>query len=349
MPLRQAEQRLKRLQNSPRFRDGHFHNTHAVSMMQNPMTLGMTADFAFGGAKRRPPQALPVIADTRLRLASPPRTGLRVTWLSHSTVLIELDGMRFLTDPVWGNRASPLSFAGPARFHPMPLAINELGRIDAIVLSHDHYDHLCAETWRRLANGACPGWSGQVVTALGVGAHLEALGIAPANITELDWGEGLRVGEVDLIATPAQHFSGRGVTDRNRTQWMGVAFVGPQHRVFFSGDTGPTAEHVDIGASLGPFDVVLFEIGAWHAAWGGIHLGPTGAFETFAKMRARTLLPVHWSTFDLGLHPWEQPGEDLYQLAQANGADVWFPRIGEPLEAGDRALTPWWRDVLGKK
>ncbi len=342
---RQLEARQRRLQDSPRYRAGQFRNTHDVGMLKNPMTLAMATDFALGGAKRRPAHVLPVVADTLAQLAVPPRTGLRVTWLSHSTVLIELDGMRLLTDPVWGNRASPLSFAGPQRFHPMPLQLAELGRIDAIVLSHDHYDHLCAETWRRLALGACPGWSGRVVTALGVGAHLQALGIPAAQISELDWGEGVRIGEVELVATPAQHFSGRGVMDRNQTLWMGVAMRGPHHSVFFSGDTGPTAEHADIGASLGPFDVALFEIGAWHAAWGGIHLGPHGAFEAFARMRARTLLPVHWSTFDLGLHPWQQPGEDLFQLAQANGASVWFPQIGQPLEIGDVAMEPWWRPL----
>ncbi len=347
--LRQQEARQRRVMDSPRFRDGQFRNTHDVGMLKNPMTFSMATDFALGGASRRPPHTLPVIADTLARLARPPETGLRVTWLSHSTVLIELDGVRLLTDPVWGNRASPLSFAGPLRFHPMPLQLHELGRIDAIVLSHDHYDHLCAETWRRLARGACPGWSGKVVTALGMGAHLQALGIAADQITELDWGDGVRVGEVELVATPAQHFSGRGLTDRNQTLWMGVAMLGPRHRVFFSGDTGPTDEHVDIGAALGPFDVVLFEIGAWHAAWGGIHLGPQAAFDTFARMRARTLLPVHWSTFDLGLHPWEQPGEDLYQLAQANGASVWFPQLGQPLEVGDVAFAPWWRAVVGTR
>ncbi len=339
------DSRLKRIQASPRFRDGQFRNTNRVEMMQNPMTLGMVADFALGGAKRRPPAALPIWTDTQACLARPPDSGLRVTWLSHSTVLLEVDGVRLLTDPVWGNRASPLSFAGPLRFHPMPLQLHELGRIDAIVLSHDHYDHLCAETWRKLALGACPGWSGQVVTALGVGAHLTALGIPAEHITELDWGEGTRVGEVELIATPAQHFSGRGLGDRNRTLWMGVAIRGPRHRVFFSGDTGPTEEHIDVAASLGPFDVALFEIGAWNAAWGGIHLGPSAAFDTFARMRARTLLPIHWGTFDLGLHPWEQPGEELYNLARANGADVWFPLIGQPLELGEVADRPWWRTV----
>ena len=342
---RAQERRLTRVQSSPRFVDGHFRNSRPTGVMRNPMSLGMVADFAFGGGTRKPPAPLPLFAGTRARLSAPPQTGLRVTWLSHSTVLIEIDGVRLLTDPVWGNRASPVGFAGPKRFHPMPLALGDLGHIDAIVLSHDHYDHLCADTWRKLAAGAAPGWTGPVVTALGVGKHLAALGVAEERIIELDWGEGTRVGTVDVVATPAQHFSGRSVADRNETLWMGVAMRGPQHRVFFSGDTGPTDEHADIAASLGPFDVVLLEIGAWHEAWGDIHLGPEAALAQFAKMRARTLLPVHWSTFDLGLHPWAEPGEVLYTLAEKTGADVWFPLLGQPLELGDRAMNPWWREV----
>jgi L-ascorbate metabolism protein UlaG (beta-lactamase superfamily) len=206
--------------------------------------------------------------------------------------------------------------------------------------------------------GACPGWSGRVITALGVGAHLERLGVTPAQITELDWFEGTFVqtagDRVEVIATPAQHFSGRGALDRNRTLWASLSIVGPQHRVFFSGDTGATDEHTAVGQQLGPFDVALFEIGAWHPAWGVIHLGPQAAFEAFAAMGARSLLPVHWSTFDLGLHHWAEPAETLFRRAEDERAAVWFPQVGGSIEpdragagvAGRTVARPWWRDVL---
>jgi L-ascorbate metabolism protein UlaG (beta-lactamase superfamily) len=269
-----------------------------------------------------------------------------VTWLGHSTVLVEIDGVRLLTDPVWGERVSPVSFAGPRRFHRAPLALSELPPIDAVVLSHDHYDHLCAPTVRALARGAAPGFSGRFITALGVGAHLERLGVAPGNIEELDWSEGAKVGNVDIVAVPAQHFSGRGAFDRNRTLWAGFAIVGPHHRVFFSGDTGPTEEHADIGASFGPFDIALFEIGAWHPAWGDIHLGPAAAHTSFERVNARALLPVHWSTFDLGLHPWHEPGEEIFRMARERGTPLWTPLLGQPLDSATRVMTPWWREVV---
>lgn len=350
-------QRLARIAASPRWSGAQFVNTARVELKVNPLDLRMAADFAFGGKRRAPRAPLPVLGDAPLRLQGPPSRGLRLTWLGHSTVLVEIDGVRLLTDPVWGLRASPVSFAGPKRFHPNPVGLGELGRIDAILLSHDHYDHLCAATWRKLVAGAAPGWSGRVITALGVGAHLERLGVAPAQITELDWGDGTWVASagdrVEVLATPSQHFSGRGATDRNRTLWAGLAMRGPHHRVFFSGDTGATAEHREIGASLGPFDVALFEIGAWHPAWGAIHLGPQGAFEAFAAMGARALLPVHWSTFDLGLHHWAEPAETLWQLASAAAAPVWFPRLGgsvEPAATGSRAAAlaseAWWQPLV---
>lgn len=342
-------ERLARVGRSPRWQGKGFANTRRVEMNVNPFDLRMAADFAFGGRKRAPKGPLPLVADTAARLDGPPANGLRLTWLGHSTVLVEIDGVRLLTDPVFGLRASPVSFAGPKRYHPMPLALAELGRIDAVLLSHDHYDHLCAWTWRKLVRGAAPGWSGRVITALGVGAHLERLGVAPEQITELDWGDGTRVeapgGSVEVVATPSQHFSGRSTHDRNRTLWMGLAMVGPRHRVFFSGDTGPTPEHADIGASLGPFDVAMFEIGAWNEAWASLHLGPECAFEAFRAMGARALLPVHWGTFDLALHHWAEPAETLWQRAQAEQAVVWQPQIGGSVQPGEVAQDPWWRAV----
>lgn len=347
--------RLARIARSPRWSDNSFVNSRRVSLAINPLDMRMAADFAFGGKKRAPKGIIPLQGDVVARLHGPPERGLRLTWLGHSTVLIEIDGVRLLTDPVWGLRASPVSFAGPRRFHPMPLQLHELGRVDAILLSHDHYDHLCAPTWRRLVTGACPGWSGRVITALGVGAHLERLGVTPPQITELDWFEGSFVetagARVEVVATPAQHFSGRGALDRNRTLWASLSVLGPRHRVFFSGDTGATDEHAAIGQQFGPFDVALFEIGAWHPAWGVIHLGPQAAFEAFAAMGARSLLPVHWGTFDLALHHWAEPAETLFCRAEAEQASVWFPQVGGSVEPAAHNLSrttvanPWWRDV----
>lgn len=341
-------QRAARLERSPRYKNGKFHNTRMVSVMAQGPSFSQAVDFVAGRARRSPSAPLPIFKNTLATLERAPDSGLRLTWLGHSTVIVEIDGVRLLTDPVWGPRASPVSFAGPKRFHAPPLTFAELGRIDAVVLSHDHYDHLDAPTIRALAQGAAPGFSGRFITTLGVGGHLEALGVSPAAIRELDWADGEKVGDVSVVAAPAQHFSGRGAFDRNDTLWAGFCLLGPKHRVFFSGDTGPTPEHADIGASFGPFDVAMFEIGAYDPSWGNIHLGPDNAFDAFMKINARAFLPVHWSTFDLGLHPWEEPAEKLFVRAQAERAPLWTPRLGEPLEASTTP-TPWWREVVGTK
>jgi L-ascorbate metabolism protein UlaG (beta-lactamase superfamily) len=291
-------------------------------------------------AMRVPPCALPLVTDTAARLSSPPASGLRVTWLGHSTTLIELDGRRILTDPHWSDRASPVRFAGPRRFHPPPLAFGDLPPLDAVVLSHDHYDHLDMETIRALAKQSVPFFVG-----LGMGAHLETWGVPPKRIHELDaWGAGDLPGGVQVVSVPSRHFSGRALFDRNEKRWSAWAFVGPKHRVFFSGDTGRTALFGEARTQLGPFDVALLEIGAFHPSWGDIHLGPEGALEMFQLLGARALLPIHWSTFDLGLHAWSDPAETLYRQATAAHLPLLTPLLGEPVEPlGVSAGEPWWR------
>lgn len=329
--------RLERAQASPRFRDGVFHNTHGVVPALQGSRLSIMGEFFFGGRARRPPAPLPVERPHATWARPVSSDGLRVTWLGHSTMLLELDGARVLTDPVFGERASPLGFAGPRRFHPVPATIAELPPLDAVLLSHDHFDHLCKASVRALAARRVP-----FVTSLGVGAHLEALGVEPGLITELDWWESTSIKDVAFTATPAQHFSGRSLTGRNRTLWSSWVIATARRRLFFSGDTGLTDEFATIAARLGPFELTMLEIGAWHPAWGTVHLGPRNALAAFAMLGGGTLLPVHWGTFDLGLHAWAEPIETL--LAEAGTARVLTPTLGRPFEPAHLAgPAPWWR------
>jgi L-ascorbate metabolism protein UlaG (beta-lactamase superfamily) len=182
------------------------------------------------------------------------------------------------------------------------------------------------------------------VTSLGVGAHLERLGVAPANVHELDWHESLEVGGVRFTAAPAQHFSGRGPADRNRSLWSSWVLEAGRRRVFFSGDTGLTPEFADLGARHGPFDLVMLEIGAWHESWGDIHLGPKNALAAFDLLGGGTLFPVHWGTFNLALHAWDEPAETL--VAHAGTRRVITPRLGLPVEPPQlEGVTPWWREA----
>src|SRR5262245_52769835 len=335
-----SELRQERIAASPRWDGERFRNTHAIPRGSVPMPA--LKDFLCGGERRVPQAPLPAVnpLETWARAA---QSGLRATWLGHSTVLIEIDGWRVLTDPVWGPRASPTRFAGPKRFQPVPVAMSDLPRLDAVLLSHDHYDHLDFTTMRLLRRVNVP-----IVTSLGVGTHLESFGIAPARIVELDWWETHRVPGTDLAltATPSQHFSGRGLKDGNKTLWSSFVLATQRHRVFFSGDTGLTNEYADIGARFGPFDLVMLEIGAFHPAWNSIHLGPENALAAHALLGGGPLLPIHWGTFNLALHPWDDPVETLLRLAPRSNARLLLPRLGQAIEPSHETPTdPWWRQV----
>ena len=300
------------------------------------------SDFVCGGTRRVPTAPLPSV-DPRESWLRPPGSGLRATWLGHSTVLIEIDGVRLLTDPVWGLRASPSQLAGPRRFQPVPVALDALPPIDAVIVSHDHYDHLCYPTMRALAKTGVP-----FITSLGVGAHLQAWGIAPERITELDWWESAHVAgtEVQVTAAPSQHFSGRGLKDRNATLWSSMVMRSAKHRVFFSGDTGLTDQYAEIRERLGPFDLVMLEVGAFHPAWGDIHLGPENALQALKLLGGGAFLPVHWGTFSLAMHAWDEPAETLLARAPEQGVQLVMPRLGEPVEPVQvESVTPWWRGV----
>jgi L-ascorbate metabolism protein UlaG (beta-lactamase superfamily) len=340
---RAAGLRLERIQSSPRFIDGAFRNTTVVPPGLRPGTGFSTfTEFLLGGQRRTPPGPLPQQSPLAPWQRAP-ETGLRVTWLGHSTLLLEVDGVRILTDPVWGERASPSAFAGPKRFHPAPVSLSELPPLDAVLVSHDHYDHLDFPTIRELARRQVP-----FITALGVGAHLEAWGVSPERITELDWWEETRLADKGLsfTATPAQHFSGRGMGDRNRTLWASWVLKTDRHRLFFSGDTGLTADFNDIRERQGPFDLVMLEVGAFHPSWGDIHLGPENALQAYRMLGGKALLPIHWGTFNLAIHAWDEPAETLLRLSEGQGLRILTPRLGAPVEPSRVELPdPWWREV----
>jgi L-ascorbate metabolism protein UlaG (beta-lactamase superfamily) len=251
-------------------------------------------DFLCGGERRVPRGSLPSLSPLEA-WAVKPQSGLRVTWLGHSTTLIEIGGVRILTDPVWGPRASPSAIVGPKRFQAVPISLREMPPVDVVIVSHDHYDHLDYPTIRALAKTSVP-----FVTSLGVGAHLEYWGVPPERIVELDWWESYTLPNtlVVLTAAPSQHFSGRGLKDRNSTLWSSFAMRSPEHSVFFSGDTGLTTEYQSIRKRLGPFDVVMLEIGAFYPAWGDIHLGPDNAVKAHAMLGGHSCLftgeRFHW-------------------------------------------------------
>lgn len=269
---------------------------------------------------------------------TPPATGLRITWLGHSSLIIEIDGKRILTDPVWG-RASFVQWAGPKRFFAAPMAVSDIPKLDAVIISHDHYDHLDATVIPQLAGRRVP-----FFCSLGVGQYLHKWGIDASLITEMDWTDAVSVGDVTITATPARHFSGRGLHNRNQTLWSSFVIRGPQHNIFFGADSGFFPGFAEIGEQFGPFDLTMLEIGASNPAWADIHMGPVKAVNAHLALKGKLMMPIHWGTFNLALHAWNEPVETLLKTAAKKGVALVLPAPGMPVDiTASPYNSNWWK------
>jgi L-ascorbate metabolism protein UlaG (beta-lactamase superfamily) len=270
-----------------------------------------------------------------------PADGLHVTWYGHSSALVEIEGRRVLFDPVWSARCSPSSRVGPRRLHPPPVPLDRLPQVDAIVISHDHYDHLDMATVRALIRTQ----SAPFVVGLGVGAHLDRWGVPPARIIELDWDQTTSIAGLRLTATAARHFSGRAFS-RDNTLWASWALAGPTRRVFYSGDSGYFDGYAAIGAAHGPFDVTLIQIGAYGSAWPDIHMTPEDGATAHLDLRGDLLIPLHWGTFNLAFHDWSEPVDRLWREAKARGIRLAVPRPGERVNVdAPPSVDGWWQAI----
>lgn len=331
-------ERRARMEASPRWTGSGFENPQP---MWND-TFGMFRSWSEASDVASPSDPLPVVTGNRSRFATPPVSGLRITWLGHSTSLIEIDGARLLVDPVWGLRASPFTWVGPKRWYEPPIPLDELPPVDAVLISHDHYDHLDLPTILQLRDREAT----RFIVPLGVGAHLEYWGVSPDRIDERDWWESVQVKDVTVHVVPARHASGRFLTDYMSTLWCGFVAAGPTHRVYYSGDTGMFEEMQTIGEKFGPFDVTMIEVGAYHSAWPDWHIGPEQAVRAHKLMGGKVFLPVHWAMFDLAMHGWTEPAERVVAAAEQTGVTLAMPRPGESVEPA--ALAPfqkWWPDL----
>ena len=321
-----------------------FHNTKKVTVMaKKASTWDQLKRFIANGNITRPPQRLPETKpDLRAFLKDP--KALKTIWLGHSTVLLQMAGEVVVFAPVLSTYASPVPGV-IKRFQPPVLSVRELPTIDMIVISHDHYDHLDRTTVRQFRQKKT-----RFLVPLGVGAHLRGWGIAADRITELDWWESHVHGGLTYTLTPAQHFSGRGLTDRNATLWGSWVVRSPTQRVFFSGDGGYNSHFKKIGAKYGPFDVVYLENGQYSPDWPTIHMMPSDGARAAVDLRGRRMVPIHWGMFDLSSHNWWDPIEAISREAKARGVDLMTPLIGQVVDVRiDRNFTRWWAPLIGKE
>jgi len=318
-----------------------FRNAARMHKMDFFEGLGVMLRFIFDKpADTVPRQPIPVHKLSREDLlAAPDRSLYR---LGHSTVLLKLNGQFWLTDPVFSKRASPVQWAGPARFHAPPISIAELPPITGVILSHDHYDHLDHAAVMELADK-----TEHFIAPLGVGRRLVEWGIAAGKVQELSWWQSTRVAGLLLTATPAQHFSGRGLFDGNMTLWASWVIEDGDTRIFFSGDSGYFAGFKEIGEKFGPFDLTMVETGAYNEQWPDVHMQPEESLQAHIDLRGRVMLPIHNGTFDLSLHAWSDPFERITALAAERRLPLAAPEIGQRLDIRQPATgQEWWQRVL---
>ncbi|GAB3141596.1 MBL fold metallo-hydrolase [Micromonospora sonneratiae] len=333
--------RAARIHRSPQFRAGTFQNPITTRTVLAHTGRNMLWELLFGGQRRRPEHPIPVVTPAPVDPVAASDGELNILWYGHASALVEIEGRRVLIDPIWSDRCSPSRLMGPRRLHPPPVALDQLPEVDAILISHDHYDHLDMATVKTLRRTQ----SAPFLVPLGVGAHLDRWGVPGQRIIELDWEESIDLAGLRFVATAARHFSGRGLS-RDRTLWGSWVVAGPTRRIFYTGDSGYFEGYAAIGATHGPFDATLMQVGAYDAAWPNIHMFPEDAVSAHLDLRGDLLIPVHWATFNLAIHSWAEPIDRLWREAEANGVRLAVPRPGQRVVVdAPPPVDGWWRTV----
>lgn len=340
---RMEGERLARARANPHYQDGRFANPLPPAAYRFDDAWAIFKGQFFGDEVRVPPSPVPVVTVDAAALKNPPASqGLRAFWIGHASVYVEIDGLRVLIDPIFSDYASPFEM-GPRRFFKPPIALADLPPIDAVLISHDHYDHLDMPSIQQLA-----GKGTAFFVPLGIGAHLRRWGVPETQVHDMEWGQEHELKGVRLVSTPARHYSGRALTDRNATLWTSWSVLGPTHRFFSSGDSGYSDHFKTIGDKFGPFDLSFIKVGAYGpgAPWLDIHMSAEDAVRAHGDLRAKRLFPVHWGTFNLAFHDWDEPIKRTLAAARASQAEVLTPRPGEMVDA-DRpfASQAWWEAV----
>ncbi len=325
------------------------HGPHVfANQIDTPMDLGLRIFISIlrrqlkGRANRYPPKPLAPAKPTSAAYTA--AAGTYVTWLGHSTCLVRIGGKTLVFDPIFSKRASPFQSIGPKRFTGTPvLGVDQLPPIDAVVISHDHYDHLDYHTIKRLAKTTA-----RFFVPLGVGAHLERWGIGHERISELDWWQQASLANLTFVCTPARHFSGRSLNDRSKTLWASWVIRSRSAAIYFSGDGGYGPHFKAIGEAYGPFDLTMLECGQYDKHWQHIHMTPEDTVQAHQDLGGTYMLPIHWGTFTLAFHTWTDSVERAIAAAKPKGVSVITPALGQTFLVGDPEMSGqrWWQDRL---
>lgn len=331
-------ERMTTMKKSKNYNGEIFVNTIPTKMGKDGTFWNTIGKLFSGDEIRSPEYKLEDFKTDIKKIKSTPANGLRITWMGHSTVFIEIDGKRFVTDPVWSKRTSPISWIGPARFFKIPIKLDDLPEIDGVIISHNHYDHLDSATIKELAKKNV-----MFYVPLAVGAHLESWGVDKKYIKEFDWWDELKLeNNFKLVAVPARHYSGRGMFDRNETLWASWIIKSSNHNVYFGGDSGYSPDFKIIGDKYGPFDVTMLEIGAYDVNWPDIHMGPKLAVQAHLDLKGGALLPIHWGTFRLAFHTWNEPAEKIIKYAKEKNVKLLLPPPGSINNYPELAVKSYW-------
>ena len=306
--------------------------------------LPMMWDFLVTNNDRKPDRELPTKKVDFSQITEANSDELKVTWVGHSSQIINIDGKIVLTDPIFENQTA---FMGPSRYNgDVPLNIDELPEIDLVLISHNHYDHLNSYTIEKIHPKVK-----QFIAPLLVGAELEKMGVPREKIIELDWWEEITLfDELLIVFTPTQHFSGRGLFDRDETLWGSYVIQGRHHKIYFSGDSGYFKGFKEIGDKYGPFDYTFMECGAYNEKWYFVHMFPEETAQAQIDLRGKIMQPIHWGTFDLALHSWYDPMKRVAEAADSLGIKLSTPIVGETITIDENLKTTrWWETVLDKK
>ena len=336
-------ERLNRVQKAANYSEGVFFNTIETKMDMSFKDMRQTlAHYLFADksdkSPKKPIATVPFSADL---FDETNDSTVAVTWFGHSTILIKIDGLTLLMDPILtGKRASMFSFMGPSRFrYREHIKIEQLPKIDAVIISHDHYDHLDYPTIVKLRDKV-----DRFYMPLGIGAHFEKWGVSAESIFELEWWDEIELNGLKLALTPTRHFSGRALTDRFKTLWGSWAVIGKNKKLYFSGDSGYFPGFKDIGEKYGPFDLTFMECGAYNEAWSEIHMFPEQTAQAHLDVKGKLLMPIHWGKFDLALHPWKESVNRLAKKAEEEQISLFTPEVGKTILLNDGVdLDRWWR------